>query len=102
LNPEILDKDGNSLLSQCVVHPDCIDLLVERGVTVDRRSGSDKMTALMRATHKGDQECVQRLLDAGADPTLEFSSFAKAMLNLDDKMKAFIEAAREDWNQKKQ
>jgi ankyrin repeat protein len=102
LNPEILDQDGNSLLSQCVVHPDCIRLLIERGVAVDRRSGRDNMTALMRATYKGDQECVQRLLDAGADPPLEFSNFATAMLNLDDRMEAFIEAAREDWKGNKQ
>jgi ankyrin repeat protein/predicted DNA-binding WGR domain protein len=101
LNPEILDKDGNSLLSQCVVHPDCIELLVERGVAVDRRSGRDDMTALMRATYKGDQECVQRLLDAGADPTLEFSKFARLMLNMDEEMKTFIESAREDWKRNK-
>jgi ankyrin repeat protein len=42
-----------------------------KNAAVDRRSGSDNMTALMRATYKGDQECVQRLLDAGADPTFK-------------------------------
>ncbi len=68
LNPEITDKGGNSLLSQCVTHPDSIDLLIEYGVNIDRRSGRDNGTALMRATWKGDQECVQRLLDAGTFP----------------------------------
>jgi hypothetical protein len=27
LNPEIIDKDGNRLLFQCVGHPDCIELI---------------------------------------------------------------------------
>ena len=50
LNPEITDNSGNSLLSQCVMHPESIDLLIEHGVDVDRRSGRDNGTALMRAT----------------------------------------------------
>jgi ankyrin repeat protein len=101
LNPEILDKDGNSLLSQCVVHPECIELLVERGVDVDRRSGRNRETALMRATYKGGTDCVQQLLDAGANPTLEFTSFAKVMLDMDEEMSELIEAARGDWERKK-
>ncbi len=102
LNPEILDKSGNTLLSQCVVHPECIDLLLEHGVDVDRRSGRNNETALMRATYKGDEECVQRLLDAGGDPTLEFSTFAKVMLDMDEEMTVVIEVARDNWKRNKQ
>ncbi|MBS0202518.1 MAG: ankyrin repeat domain-containing protein [Planctomycetes bacterium] len=98
LNPEITAKDGSSLLSQCVMSPECIDLLIKQGVTVDRPDRGGE-TALMRATYMGDEECVKRLLAAGADPTLEFSSFAKVMLNMKVKMKAFIEAARDEWKQ---
>lgn len=98
LRPEITDKKGYSLLRQCASHPNCIDLLVERGVDVNRRSGRNDETALMRATYAGDEECVQRLLKAGADPTLEFSPFAKVMLSMDEEMSARIEAARADWN----
>jgi len=102
LNPEITDKGGNSLLSRCVMHPECIDLLLERGVAVDRRSGRNHdETALMRATWIGDEECVQRLLDAGANPTLEFDSFAKVMLNMDEEMAAVLESARDDWRRNK-
>ncbi len=101
LNPEVTDKGGSSLLSQCVMHPDSIDLLIEHGVDVDRRSGRDNETALMRATWMGDEECVQRLLDAGANPTLEFTSFAKVMLEMDEEMTEIIESARAGWNRKK-
>lgn len=97
LNPNIIDKDGKSLLYQCVVHPDCIDLLVERGVEVDYGSGRSNETALMRATYVGEEDCVERLLAAGADPTLEFTSFAKVMLGMDEEMTAVIEAARAKW-----
>jgi ankyrin repeat protein len=102
LNPEVLDKGGNSLLCQCVVHPECIDVLLERGVAVDRRSGRRKETALMRAAYMGDEDCVARLLDAGANPTLEFGPFAKVMLDMDEEMTAVIEAARDDWKRNKQ
>jgi ankyrin repeat protein len=98
LNPEITDKKGGSLLRQCVGHPECIDLLVEQGVDIDRRSGRDDETALMRATYVGDEECVERLLEAGANPSLEFSPFAKVMLDMNEEMIEIIEAAREDWN----
>jgi len=100
LNPEITAKNGGSLLSQSVGCPDCIDLLLERGVAIDRRIGSDNSTALMRATYKGDEQCIQRLLDGGADPTLEFTTFANVMLNMNEKKKALIESARANWNRK--
>ncbi|MDB5341497.1 MAG: / family protein [Planctomycetaceae bacterium] len=101
LNPEITAKDGNSLLNQCVVNPACIDLLLQRGVDIDRRSGRAGETALMRATYKGDEECVERLLQAGANPTLEFSHLAKVLLEMDDEMTAIIQAAQDKWNRNK-
>lgn len=100
LNPEITAKNGGSLLMQCSMSPACIDLLLKHGAAVDRRNASSGETAFMRATYMGDEDCVKRLLEGGADPTLEFSSFAKVMLNMDRKMTAFIEAARADWNRK--
>jgi predicted DNA-binding WGR domain protein len=100
LNPDITAKDGSSLLSQCVQSLDCLDLLLERGAAVDRRTSDDDETPLMRAASVSDEECVQRLLNAGADPTLEFTPFAKTMLNMKTKMKALIEAARADWSRK--
>ena len=100
LNPEITDKKGCSLLYQCVVNAECIDLLIQRGVDVDRRCRGDE-TALMRATYVGDEECVERLLKAGANPTLEFSGFAKVMLSMDEEMTEIVEAAQESWNQNK-
>lgn len=101
LNPEITDKAGNSLLCQCVLHAECVDLLLERGVDIDRRSGKGNETALMCAVEKGDEEDVERLLEAGANPTLEFSGFAKVMLSMNEEKTAVIEAARADWNRKK-
>lgn len=99
LNPEITAKGGRSLLCQCVMSPECIGLLVEQGVAIDRCDEGGE-TALMRATYMGDEECVQRLLAAGADPTLEFTKFAKVMLGFRAKMTAYIESARDDWNRK--
>ena len=48
LIPEMTDTYGHSLLWQCAGSRECIDLLVERGVKIDRRSGGDNETALMR------------------------------------------------------
>jgi len=97
LNPEITDKDRKSLLCQCVVHPECIDLLLEKGADIDRRSGREDVTALMQAIHQGDKECVEWLLDAGADPTLEFISFTETMLSLYGQIDAIIKTARKNW-----
>lgn len=101
LNPDITAKNGSSLLSQCVQSLDCLDLLLERGAAVDRRSSDDEETPLMRAASVSDEDCVQRLLNAGADPTLEFTPFARAMLRMDEEMTELIEAARADWKRNK-
>jgi ankyrin repeat protein len=101
LNPDITAKDGSSLLSQCVQSLDCIDLLLERGAAVDRRTSDDQETPLMRAASVSDDDCVQRLLNAGADPTLEFTPFARAMLRMDEEMTELIETARANWKRKR-
>ncbi len=98
MNPEITETDQHSLLWQCAGNRECIDLLVDQGVNIHRRSGSDAETALMRATYKGDEECVKRLLAAGADPNLEFTRFANVMLEMDEAMTALIDTAGIDWN----
>jgi predicted DNA-binding WGR domain protein len=103
LSPEIVDKKGNTLLHQCVSNPDCIDLIVKRRIRIDRLNTSGE-TALMYATYKGDEECVQRLLDAGANPTLEFKGLAGTFfkMQMNKRMFQFIETAREKWHRKHQ
>jgi predicted DNA-binding WGR domain protein len=96
LNPEIFDKKGNTLLFQCVGHPDCIDLITKLGVDVDRRKSGNE-TALMRATYKGNEACVKSLLKAGANPTLEFCGLAKVFLSWKKEMSNLIESACKKW-----
>ena len=79
-----------------MVHPECIDLLLEQGGEVDLINRGDE-TALMRATYMGEEDCVERLLKAGANPTLEFAPFAKVMLDMDEEMTAFIDDACDVW-----
>ena len=100
LNPEITDKEGNSLLCQCVMNAECLDLMLDQGVAVDRRSGRDDETALMRAVGFGSEVCIKRLLDGGANPTLEFVGFAQTILKMNEKKNAIIEPARADWPRK--
>jgi len=95
LNPEIADTDRHSLLWQCASSPECIAILAEHGVKIDRRRGPDGETALMRATYDGDEECVQCLLDAGANPTRKFSVVAELLLEMDEEMTAIIESESE-------
>ncbi len=52
----------------------------------------------MRAAYVGDIDCVQVLLDGGADPTIEFPPFAKIMMEFDEEMTAFVEKARKKWS----
>ena len=100
LNPNITTKSGNSLVRQCVSHPDCIKKLVKAGAKIDQ-ANEDGETPLMLACYKAQKDCVQALLDAGADPTREFSQFAGVLLNMNDEMRQFIEAAQAKWKRKR-
>lgn len=101
LDPNICDKKGNPILYQCVPHPDCLSLLLTAGAKVDlpNREGE---TAFMRATYDGDIDCVQVLLDGGADPTIEFTPSAQTFMEFDQEMCDFIEKARKKWSARKQ
>ncbi len=101
LSPNVTDKKGNPILYQCAPHPDCLALLLKAGANPDGASSKGE-TALMRAAYVGDSDCVQVLLDGGADPTVELTPFAQVMIGFNGEMKAFIEKAREKWNAKKQ
>ena len=97
LNPEITNCEGKSFLSQCVTHPECIELLLERGVEIDRRSGPQARTALMEAAYRFGGESVEMLLDAGANPTLEFVPGSNALPGIYNDMFQRIVAARKEW-----
>lgn len=101
LNPEIVDKGGHTLLYQCATSPDCLDLLLGRGVAVDRRGSATDDTPLIRASLVGDEQCTRTLLEAGADPTAELTPFAKVLLGMNKKKTAFLDQARAEWHQKR-
>ncbi|MEZ6136112.1 MAG: ankyrin repeat domain-containing protein [Pirellulaceae bacterium] len=101
LNPNITDKKGNPILYQCAPHPDCLALLLKAGANANGASSKGE-TALMRAAYVGDIDCVQVLLDGGADPTIEFTPFARVMIDFNDEMSAFVEKARKRWISSKQ
>ncbi len=100
LNPNLIDKKGHPLLRQCASHPDCINLLIRYGADIDATNG-DGETPLMRATYVGDEDCVRPLLRAGANPMLEFTAFAKVMLEMDEDMSALMTRARANWKRKR-
>lgn len=101
LNPNIIDKKGNPILYQCVTHPECLSLLLKAGAKVDLTNNEGE-TALMRAAYDSDFDCVQVLLDAGANPTDKFTPGAQTMLEFDKEMCDFIDKARRKWNAQKQ
>ena len=101
LDPNITDKKGNAILHQCAPHPDCLALLLKAGADADRANSKGE-TALMRAAYVGNVDCVQELLDGGANPTIEFTPFARVMMEFNDEMTAFVELARKKWNARKQ
>ena len=55
----------------------------------------------MRAAYVGDVDCVQVLLDGGANPTIEFTPFARVMMEFNDEMTTFVEMARKKWSARK-
>jgi len=100
LNPELTDKVGKSLLCQCVMHPECIELLLECDVEIDRRSGPQARTALMEAACRMSGDSVELLLNAGANPTLEFVPGSKALPGIYNDMFQRIVGARKEWKRK--
>ena len=57
---------------------------------------------MRRAAYVGDIDCVQLLLNGGANPTIEFTPFARVMMEFNDEMTAFVEMARKTWSARKQ
>ena len=51
-------------------YEDIIDVLVANNATIDIR-GTDGQTPLMKASYYGQLEVVKKLLNLGADPSLE-------------------------------
>ncbi len=101
LDPNIADKTGNPILYQCASHPDCLALLLKAGANVDKTNSRGE-TALMRAAYVGDIDCVQVLLDGGANPTIEFPPFARVMMEFNAEMTDFVEKARKKWTARKE
>ena len=101
LNPDLLDKEGVTLLGRCVAHPECIELLVERGVDVDRRFGEDNETALIQALFYGGADSLEVLIEAGADPTVELDGLARMYLENSEAKTKVLEVARKNWTGKK-
>lgn len=110
LNPEITDTEGYSLLWQCAGDRECIDLLAERGVDVNRRAGNSfdfenrvqGETALMRAVFCEDYPAVERLLQLGADPSVKFSDRTRSgSYDRDTKVWRTIDKAKTKWKKNK-
>lgn len=101
LNPNIVDKKGNPILYQCAPHPDCLSLLLKAGANPDLPNSGGE-TPFMRAAYVGEIDCVQALLDGGADPTIEFTRNAELFMEFDKEMCEYVAKARNKWRAKKQ
>jgi len=101
LNPEMTDTDRHSLLWQCAASRECVDLLAEKGVNIDRRSGGEHETALMRAMYLEAIPAVERLLELGANPTVRLSWPIQHKLDANEKLRKLIEKARTNWKKRK-
>jgi len=110
LNPEITDSEGYSLLWQCAGERECIDLLAEHGVDINRRTGNcfdfrtrvQGETALMRAVFCEDFPAVERLLQLGANPNVKFSDRTRSgSYDRDTKVWKAIDKARVKWRKNK-
>lgn len=56
----VTKRQWQSVLEQLLTHPLCVDCRTDKGVT-----------PLIMAASRGDSCCIQALLEAGADITLE-------------------------------
>ena len=65
------DNDGLTALIICsaVGNKECLEILLQNGADLTRRSKECGMNALMEASHAGHTECVKLLLEYGAIPS---------------------------------
>jgi hypothetical protein len=70
LNPNLHDREGQSLLWLAIGDPKCVELLLDSGADVNIQNQITKATALMRAAWLGKLDSVRLLLKHGADPLL--------------------------------
>ena len=62
---------GYSALDLARGNSELLKVLLETDPDINRRTGFERMTALHRASNRGDTLLVSRLLAHGADPRLE-------------------------------
>ena len=94
-----MPKD-HTLLWQCASSKECIDLLAKQGVDIDRRGGSPRETALMRAIFLEIIPAVKRLVQLGANPTLRMGSHINTKIKFNAKLKRVVDKAKADWSKK--
>lgn len=102
LNPEILDTERQTLLWQCAGSAECVDLLVKRGVDIERRSRlNSRQTALMRALFVKSVPGVKRLLAAGANPTVRLPFHISLEIRRHTELLKLLDFASKKWQLKK-
>jgi len=101
LNPEITDTENQTLLWQCAGSVPCINLLLKQDVDIERRSGNERETALMRAIFLEQIPAVKRLIEAGANPTVRLQWYISDHLKYNKKLGEIVYKARDDWKRKK-
>jgi predicted DNA-binding WGR domain protein len=99
LNPEILDTDRHTLLWQCASDVECVDLLLKHNVDIDRPSSCNgsQETGLMRAIFVKSASGVKKLLDSGANPTIELPSYISREIKYEPEILKQIDAAIQKW-----
>lgn len=100
LRAEILDTEGQHLLWQCAISPECIAMLGKKSIDVDCRNGSEYETALMRAIYLKRPASVRQLLKIGANPTLRMEKRQARELKRDTKLYELIEKAQVEWRKR--
>jgi len=102
LNPEILDTEKQTLLWQCAGSAECVDLLVKRGVDIERRSCLDRReTPLMRALFVKSVPGAKRLLAAGANPTVRLPWWITSKVKGNKELSKLLDSAIKKWKSKK-
>ena len=71
--PDVVDHYGNNALwAACYAESiDCIEALLLAGIKLNHQNSASGSTALIFAASSGRETVVERLLAAGADPTLK-------------------------------